>query len=474
MRIIYFDIDCLRPDHLGCYGYMRPSSPTIDTIAAQGMRFNHYYCASSPCLPSRTALFSGRFGINNGVLSNHGAGARYSVPLYQYGGPEIEYQSVMRFFRENGYDTISFSNFADRHYALWFMHGWSEFHTPNLKCGGETGDEINEKVIPWLKNNATRENYFLHINYWDTHTPYRMNASWANRFKEHPLPQSWPDEAAIREHQSITGPFTAGSLSENGTSRFPLMPGMLRTRKDVEHLVTGYDSAIAYADAHVQEVLDELERQGVLDDAIIIVSSDHGDAFGERGIYSDHTRVDECVHRIPLIIRWPGVCTPGSVCDSFMYNVDLAPTLCDALAFEHPPRSLRSRPVYKDAPIVPFPPRWDGMSYAAVLKGELMVDRDYLVWDSGLYTVQRAVRTKTHLFIRTYHAFTYNNIKPVELYDMTRDPYQEHDIAGDCPGIVHECEGMMDAWVREQAAKPFFTRDPLTTILEERGMYPHA
>ena len=51
MRIIYFDIDSLRPDHLGCYGYDRPTSPTIDRIADEGMRFNHYYCASSPCVP---------------------------------------------------------------------------------------------------------------------------------------------------------------------------------------------------------------------------------------------------------------------------------------------------------------------------------------------------------------------------------------------------------------------------------------
>ena len=61
MRIIYFDIDCLRPDHLGCYGYHRPTSPNIDAIAAQGARFEHYYCGSSPCLPSRAAWSSGRW-----------------------------------------------------------------------------------------------------------------------------------------------------------------------------------------------------------------------------------------------------------------------------------------------------------------------------------------------------------------------------------------------------------------------------
>ena len=72
MRIILFDIDCLRPDHLGCYGYPRPTSPTLDAIAKQGIHFDHYYCADSPCLPSRTGFASGRFGSNTGVVSNIG------------------------------------------------------------------------------------------------------------------------------------------------------------------------------------------------------------------------------------------------------------------------------------------------------------------------------------------------------------------------------------------------------------------
>jgi len=143
MRIIYFDIDCLRPDHLGYYGYNRPTSPTLDSIARQGMCFDHYYCASSPCLPSRTALISGRFGIRNGVVSNHGAGARFRLATSAYGGPQSENEIFMRQLRRHGYDTISFSNFADRHHALWFMTGWSEFHTSNLKGGSETADEVN-------------------------------------------------------------------------------------------------------------------------------------------------------------------------------------------------------------------------------------------------------------------------------------------------------------------------------------------
>src|SRR6266581_2484069 len=73
MRILYIDIDSLRPDHLGCYGYTpsRDTSPNIDSLAQQGVRFDNCYVSDAPCLPSRTALWSGRFGIHNGVI-NHG------------------------------------------------------------------------------------------------------------------------------------------------------------------------------------------------------------------------------------------------------------------------------------------------------------------------------------------------------------------------------------------------------------------
>lgn len=450
MRIIYFDIDCLRPDHLGCYGYSRPTSPSIDAIAKQGVRFEHCYCASSPCLPARTAWASGRFGIRNGVISNHGAGAKFHIRTRTYGGPHPENEMLIRHLRKYGYDTISFSNFADRHNALWFMYGWSEYHTPNLKGGAETAKEVNQPLLKWLKNNGTRENYLLHINYWDAHRCYKMDESWADRFRGTPVEQPWPDEDTIKLHQSIPGPFTAQRQFKDGVSPFPLMPGSVSCRKDFEHMVNGYDTAIAYTDHHVKIVLDELDRQGILDDSAIIISADHGDAFGEHGIYSDHVCADECIHRIPLIIKWPGVSLENHRSDGFIYNLDLGPTLCDLL----------------DIPAVPD---CDGMSFKENIRGDSGIDRDYLIWDHGLYTVQRAVRTKTHLMIRTYDNFGYP-FKPVELYDMVADPYQTIDICHRNDSIIQRCDHFMTEWIHEQRAKGHCIPDPVDEILRERSM----
>ena len=76
MRILYIDVDSLRPDHLGCYGYHRDTSPTIDALASEGVRFNNVYASDAPCLPSRTALWSGRFGFHTGVVNHGGTAAQ--------------------------------------------------------------------------------------------------------------------------------------------------------------------------------------------------------------------------------------------------------------------------------------------------------------------------------------------------------------------------------------------------------------
>jgi arylsulfatase A-like enzyme len=196
-------------------------------------------------------------------------------------------------------------------------------------------------------------------------------------------------------------------------------------------------------------VLDELSRQGVLDDAVILISADHGDAFGEHGIYSDHVCADECIHRIPLIVRWPTVSAQNAASDALLYNVDLGPTLCDLLD-------------------IPVPPDWDGQSFKENVEGKDGLDRDYLVWDHGLYTVQRAVRTKTHLMMRTYDNYGYP-FEPIELYDMVDDPYQTRNIGDECPEVIAQCSRYMADWIQEQRMKGYCIPDPLQEILRERG-----
>jgi arylsulfatase A-like enzyme len=456
LRVICFDIDCLRPDHLGCYGYARPTSPAIDGVAAGGVRFERYYCASSPCLPSRAAWVTGRYGIHTGVISNHGEGARFrfeqrSRRTGQHFDSPIAREPDMlpRHLRAHGWETATLSNFADRHAANWFLYGWSETHSVNLKGGRETAPEVTDRALRWLRANAGRDRWFLHVNFWDAHRAYKMDPAWAERFRGHPVPLAWPDEATIRDHGKLQGRLTPLGQWPGHVSPFPLMPGAIRSRRDFERLVTGYDTAIAYVDHHIGLILRELEGQGGLDDTAVIVTADHGDPFGERGLYGDHLTADECVQRIPLVIRWPGL--PAGRSDrALLSNVDFYPTLCDLMG-------------------LPAPALVDGRSFAAHARGTPGPGRDCLVWDTACYAAQRAVRTPELLMLRTYDPFGCP-ARPLELYEIEKDPCQTRDLAAARPDLVARCDALLAQWLREQREKPYAVDDPMARVMQERGL----
>ena len=189
MRILYLDLDTLRPDHLGCYGYHRNTSPNLDRVAAQGIRFDNYYCSDAPCLPSRTALFSGRFGIHTGVVGHGGTNA----DIRPEGAPRgfkdaLVFDSLPGFLRSQGFKTVSISPFGERHSAWHFYAGFSEMHNTG-KGGLESAEEVTPTALKWIEANAEDDNWYLHINYWDPHTPYRAPKEFGNPFADDPLPE---------------------------------------------------------------------------------------------------------------------------------------------------------------------------------------------------------------------------------------------------------------------------------------------
>ena len=408
MRIIYFDIDTLRPDHLGCYGYSRDTSPNIDQIARDGVIFSHSYTSDSPCVPSRAALISGRFGVHNGVVTHWGPGSTFRFPSYD-SGTDHEFSGdsplFSRYLRQFGMRTISFSSFADRHKTPWFMAGWNEVHTFTLKEGNENADEVYNAVLPWLKHYGAQDNYFLHVHFWDPHRNYTMPPEWADLFRDDDMPL-WPDQALIDAQQATDYALCSASELWRDTNVSPVaaMPNHIVTENDLRRLINGYDGAIRYADHHIGLILQVLEQLGVLNDTAIIVSADHGESLGEHGVYANHVDATEAAQRVPLIVRWPQG-RHHAVAHRFIYQMDLISTICELLG-------------------IPIPVGWEGESFADAISGQnSRTPRDHLIWGHGLYTCQRAVRTDRWLFIRTYHPGLYA-WEPETLYDMQNDVHE--------------------------------------------------
>lgn len=454
MRILYIDIDTLRPDHLGCYGYHRNTSPRIDRIAAQGVRFENCYAPDVPCLPSRSALWSGRFGFHTGVINHGGAAAD---PFHE--GSERGFRDVydrtgwIPTLQRLGLYPVTVSPFGERHSAWWWYAGWREVYNPG--CGGmEIADEVTPLALDWIERNATRDNWFLHVNYWDPHTPYRTPAEFGEPFKDDPLPVWLTEEVRQRGWHSY-GPMSPqephGWGGERTHERYPRLPARLDSMGAVKRWIDGYDTGIRYADEHVGRLLNALADEGVLDDTIIVVSADHGENQGELNVWGDHQTADQPTCRVPLIVRWPGLTDRPRVDRALHYHYDWAATLIELLGGR-------------------VPDNWDGQSFAAALREGREAGRAYLVTSQQAWSCQRGVRFDDYLCLRTYHD-GYKALEPVMLFNLADDPHQQQDLASRRPELVDRAMGLLADWQHEMVVTSRYDVDPMLTVLREGGPF---
>jgi choline-sulfatase len=456
LRLLYIDIDTLRADHLGCYGYHRGTSPTIDRLAAEGIRFEHCHASDTPCLPSRSALISGRFGIHNGAV-DHGGVAAEPFP----DGVARQFQSILAEtswvaqMRALGMHTATISSFAERHSAFHWYAGFNEVHNVG-GLGYERADEVTAIALDWLRRNATRPDWFLHVHMWDPHTPYRTPGSFGNPFAGSPLPE-WLTEEVRAEHWTRPGPHSAqevnGFADDPSLDGYPLQPKQISSMAEMRRMVDGYDCGVAYADAHVAMILEQLGRLGILEGTAIMVSGDHGETLGELGIYGDHQTADELTTRLPMILVWPRLARAQPVQPGLHYQIDVAATVLQLLG-------------------ATVPTNWDGRGFAGALRRGEAAGRDHLVLSQAAWCVQRAVRWEDWLCIRTHHD-AYHGFPEHMLFDLAADPHEQHDLAAQRPDLLAHADALLAGWRAEQLATSATGVDPLDVVLSQGPGY-HA
>ena len=451
MRILYIDIDSLRPDHLSCYGYHRQTSPNMDALADEGVRFTNYYASDSPCLPSRTAFFLSSYGLVTGVV-NHG-GAYADLPLEGPGRgfrTQIAQNTLASTLRKVGYRTASISPFPNRHTAYQIWYGFDEL-VDTGKGGLENADEMFPPLERWLKTNGEEDNWFVHFNMWDPHTPYDTPDDFGNPFADDPI-EDWLTQDIIDAQNASFGPHSATEVSGYGPELFEGWKwgvGSIKTREDAKAHIDGYDTGIRYSDLYVGKIVALLKELGIYEDTAIIISADHGENQGELNVYGDHQTADQCTNRLPLIVRWPGITegVAGQELGAFHYNLDLPATLIDILGGE-------------------IPPIWSGESFASSLQG-LDTGRDYLVISQGAWSCQRSVRWDDWLLIRTYHTGM-KHFPEYMLFDIANDPHETTNLASQRPDIVGHGLLMLDQWMGEQMPRAL-RGDPFWGVIQEGG-----
>ena len=456
MRTVYIDIDSLRADHVGVYGYDAPTTPNIDALAADGVHFERTYVAGSPCMPSRASFLTGRYPVHHGVAT-HGAPAQTvrspatrnrwfagwaedwsgetRNALAEWNGESRHWLTLPELFFHDRTETCAVSSFP-RHTAPFFYQLWHHFHQPQEPEGDAEyfqtprAADVVDQGLDFLAD-VGDEDCFLYLQLWDPHTPYHRSEEEVARFADIDLPPH-PTADQIATHHD----WDVSSAAQLG----------IEDRDDLRQLLATYDAEIRYADAQVGRLLDWLRDRGRYDDTMVVVTGDHGEEFGEQGVYRQHWSAHDGTQHVPLVVK-PPADAPVDVGgrDHLVTNVDVAPTLADYAGLEPPGQ-------------------WQGRSLKPVIEGPVTNDewRDAVVFDHGLYAAQRAIRTDRWKFIRTYHPGVWADVVPERaLYDMSADPWEQENVLETHPEVAAELEDRMAAWVERHRGED---EDPIREV----------
>lgn len=310
-NILLVTIDTLRADHLSAYGYRRPTSPAIDRLAAEGVRFDQAVVQWPKTGPSFASIFTATYPKDNGIVRKVG------IPL------PCRFRMLAEELREHGYSTHAVVANAAAGSDFYFDQGFDTFiETWKLPPGSHGADPNVAEAVTRLATGVLdrldgRRPFFLWVHYLDPHWPYDAPGAWKDRFQ--------------------------GDAHWGGATRIPVAAGKARQemmgigegqavagRDELAFYVGRYDAEIAYTDAQVGKLLDGARQRGLLERTLTVLSSDHGESLGDHHYYFDHGRFgfESCLH-VPLIAHYPGVLAPRVDTEPAAL-VHLAPTLLEA------------------------------------------------------------------------------------------------------------------------------------------------
>ncbi len=399
-NVLLISIDTLRADRLSCYGYDRPTSPTIDRIAAQGVLFERLIAASSWTLPTHMSLLTALDPLAHKVL-NDGRILALDVP------------TAAERFLQAGYSTAGVVSSP----YLNAFHGFSRgFESYDDYSVGDTlfGAGSYVKTSPstlargtaWLDrwDGAGRERpFFLFVHFWDVHHAYNPPPPYDAMFAP----------AGAAPETIPPGPHTH-DLGDEAAAH--------------EREIALYDGEIRYVDTHIAQLLERLERLGALDDTVVAVTADHGEELWQRGYYGHRrTLFDEVTH-VPLIIRFPGHLPAGRRVDGVVRQIDIAPTLLELAGLD--PVSLG-----RGDPTLPYAAR----SLVPLAANDASPSSPSLVAFSDLHDgVVRAVRAGDKKYIEDRESKLY--------FDLSQDPEELENRILSEPDAALGFEQLLSAW----------------------------
>ena len=440
-NIVFILIDDMGWRDLGCYGSTFYETPRIDALARQGARFTDAYAAAPICSPTRASILTGKYPARVGMtqfVGGHGVGKLLDVPYFPF-LPMHEY-SLARALRDGGYQTWHVGKWHLGMRRTWpDQHGFdvniggcewghpqsyvSPYHCPTLPDGpdGEyLTDRLTDEAIALIENADDRP-FFLNFWHYAVHIPIVSPAELVEKYRR---------KAATLGLDTVN-PFTDGGPIPVWHNRHAHI-----TRRTVQS-DPDYAAMVENLDANVGRLLDALERTGKADNTMVIFTSDNGGLSTAEGsptcnlpLAEGKGWVEEGGVREPLIVRWPGVTTPGQVVGEPVTSPDFYPTLLTAAGLNPRPEQAM-----------------DGVDFTATLTGDGF-DRGPIFWHYPHYSNQGGTPCCGMRDGRWKLIHFFEDGRDV-LYDLSIDMGEQHDLAAEQPAAVARLRTTLDAWLVE-------------------------
>ena len=415
-NVILISIDTLRPDHLGCYGYEKPTSPTLDALAGKGVRFDDVTAGAPWTLPSHATMLTGLYPSHHGVKSHETRLSQSVVTLAEE-------------FQKNGFQTLAVVNTHNVGAPQFQLdQGFGEFRyiieteddpkTMKLKTF-DSADTIVATTKELLRARDEDKPFFLFLHFYDVHTDFTPRAEYRDQF---------------------VGPY-AGRLTGSTTQLVNVRNADERLAEaDLTWLRAMYDAEIRQLDDTLGRFFEWLDDEGLRDETLFVITSDHGEEFQEHGnLLHGRTHYQE-VLRIPLLLQGPGI-PAGKAVATPVHGIDVTPTILAAMGLA----SSQARDGLDLAP------SWNGGTLPARLFFS-EADHNNRVEGEFVYDIKKMVRQGDTKFLLDTHSLA------VELYDLQQDAGERQDLAAKDPAraaaLRAELERFLESAVVSEAIPP--------------------
>jgi len=426
LNFIFILIDDLGWTDLGCYGSTFYETPNIDRFAKLGMKFTHGYATAPVCSPTRSSVMTGKYPARVNITG---------IVPGQAEGLALKEVTIAERLKEAGYATASIGkwhlgrealyperqgfdvNVGGTHIGMvsdFFYPAWTEAKGRGArgsvpvegKPGDYLADRLTDEALKFIEGNSDRP-FFLYLSHYLVHTPMQAKLDVIAKYKHKMKP---------------------GEAHNNAI----------------------YAAMIESMDESVGRILQKIEDLKIDDRTVVIFTSDNGGlsvrdapdtpATSNVPLRAGKGYMYEGGIRVPLIVRWPGVVRPGSVCDVPAASIDFFPTMLEMAQLKRD----KSNPV-------------DGVSMVPVLKGKDKLRRDTLYWHYPYYDIEGAepggvVRKANYKLIEFYAD------KRLELYDLAADGSETRNLATEMPDKTKQLHKLLDNWRKSVGAEPLIRK----------------